>query len=35
MKMIELETENPETEALLKALHILDRPIENLQNINQ
>jgi DNA-binding transcriptional ArsR family regulator len=32
MRMIELNTENPRTQALLKALHILDRPILNRQN---
>jgi hypothetical protein len=28
VKMIELETENPKTQAILKALYILNRPIE-------
>jgi DeoR/GlpR family transcriptional regulator of sugar metabolism len=32
IKMIELETENPKTQALLKALHMLDKPIVNPQN---
>ena len=27
MRIIELKIENPKTQALLKALHILDRPI--------
>jgi len=34
MKMIQLDIENPKTQALLKALHILNKPILNLQNPN-
>ena len=32
IKMIELNVENPKTQALLKALHILDKPILDSQN---
>jgi len=32
MKLIELKIENPKTQALLKALHVLDKPIPNRQN---
>jgi len=35
MKMIELNVENPKTQALLKALYMLDRPIPKPQNSNQ
>jgi len=28
IKIIELNVENPKTQALIKALHILDRPIQ-------
>ncbi len=34
IKMIELNIENPKTQALLKALHILNKPILNPQNTN-
>jgi DeoR/GlpR family transcriptional regulator of sugar metabolism len=29
VRMIELEMDNPKTQVILKALHILDRPISN------
>lgn len=32
VRMIELKTENPRTQSLLKALNILNRPIPNPQN---
>jgi hypothetical protein len=32
MKMLELKIDNPKTQTLLKALHILDRPILDIQN---
>lgn len=35
VKMIELNVKNPKTQALLKALHMLDRPIIKPQNSNQ
>jgi len=35
IKMIELEMEDPKTQALLIALHTLDRPIPNSQNPSQ
>lgn len=35
MRMIELNVENPKIQPLLKALHMLDKPIPNLQNSNQ
>lgn len=35
MTMIEPNVENPKIQPLLKALHMLDKPIPNLQNSNQ
>jgi len=35
LKMVELEIANPKTQALLKALHILNSPTQGLQSSNQ
>ncbi len=34
-RMLQVNIENPKTQALLKALNILNRPTLNLQNPNQ